>query len=93
MSTHCQEGGMGYFERYRDGERRLAGKSAADRVAALRQLAAAAEREAQKSNAIDAMRAACDLAQGEVLRYPKNAAFQEVLAELQARLEAVKARP
>jgi hypothetical protein len=81
---------MGYFERYRDGERRLARKSAADRIAVLRQLAAAAEREPQKTNAIDAMRAACDLAQGEALRYPTNPGFQVALEELQTRLEALK---
>jgi hypothetical protein len=83
---------MGYFEKYRDGERRLAGKSAADRIATLRQLAAAAEREPQRDSAIDAMRAACDLAQGEALRYPKNTGFQEVFAELQTRLDALKPR-
>jgi hypothetical protein len=84
---------MGYFEKYRDGERRLAGKSAADRIGILRQLAAAAEREPQKTNAIDAMRAACDLAQGEALRYPKNPGFQEAFEELKTRLGAVKVRP
>jgi hypothetical protein len=84
---------MGYFEKYRDGERRLAGKSAADRIGILRQLAAAAEREPQATSAIDAMRAACDLAQGESLRYPKNQGLQDVFAEIQTRLETLKARP
>jgi len=82
---------MSYYEKYRDGERRLTGKSAADRIATLRSLASAAERETRMDTAIEAMRAAHDLAQGEALRYPKNAGLQEVFAEIAARLAALKA--
>ena len=81
---------MGYFEKYRDGERRLAGRSAAERIAVLRLLATAAEREPRKDNAVDAMRAAHDLAQGEALRSPKNASLQDVAAELKTRLDVLK---
>ena len=82
---------MSYFEKYRDGERRLAGKAAADRAARLRSLALAAERETDKDSALNAMRAAHDLAQGEALRHPKNAGLQEVFAEIAARLAALRA--
>lgn len=82
---------MSYFERYRAGEKRLAGKSAADRIAALRQLAAQAEREPRKDQILDAFRAATDLAQVEALRFPKNEGFQLVFAELSARLAELRA--
>jgi hypothetical protein len=67
---------MSYFERYRAGERRLASKSAVEKISTLKQMAVQAEREPRPELVLEALKAATDLAQAEALRYPKTRAFR-----------------